>query len=162
MPRDDAAPVGTRYYARHASEARLSVSAVVWRDAAREALLLMQRSDNAHWGLPGGYVEAGESVTEATAREVQEETGVVAEIGRLVGIYSRPETQVIEYPGGDRVQAINLCFEAFAVDTGALTTPEETLDTGYFAPDALPEPLVPIHAMRIEDALAGDPIVRVR
>ncbi len=157
-----AAPRGTRYYAGDASVARLSVSAVVWRDAGRAALLLMQRSDNAHWGLPGGYVEAGESVTEATAREVAEETGVAVEVGRLVGVYSRPETQVIEYPNGDRVQAINLCFEAFAVGEGVITTPEETLATGYFSPDALPEPLVPIHVIRIEDTRAGDPIVRVR
>lgn len=142
--------------------ARLSVSALVWRDAARESFLLMQRSDNAHWGLPGGYVEPGESVTRAAAREIAEETGVEAEIGRLVGVYSRPETQVIEYENGDRVQAINLCFEAYAVGHGAITTPDETLATGYFRAVALPEPLVPIHAVRIEDVLAGDPIVRVR
>ena len=152
----------TRYYARDPAVARLSVSAVVWRDAQRAALLLMQRSDNAHWGLPGGYVEPGESVVAATAREVAEETGVEAQIGRLVGVYSRPETQVIEYPGGDRVQAINLCFEAFAVASGDITTPEETLATGYFPVDALPEPLVPIHEMRIADTLARDPTVRVR
>ena len=152
----------TRYFANDPKELRLSVSAVVWRDGGRRELLLMQRSDNAHWGLPGGYVEAGESVEQAAAREVYEETGVQIEVGRLVGVYSNPATMVIEYPGDRRVHAVNLCFEAAPVGAGAPTTPDEALATGYFALDALPEPLVPIHKVRIEDAVTGAGAVRVR
>ncbi|HBZ70517.1 MAG TPA: hypothetical protein DEP35_12620, partial [Deltaproteobacteria bacterium] len=63
----------TRYFASDPSEVRLSVSAVVWRAPRARELLLMQRSDNGFWGLPGGYVEPGESVLEATRREVREE-----------------------------------------------------------------------------------------
>jgi ADP-ribose pyrophosphatase YjhB (NUDIX family) len=125
-------------------------------------LLLMQRSDNGCWGLPGGYVEAGESVSEATVREVQEETGVEIALGRIVGVYSDPAVQVIAYPGGDRVQAVNLCFEARPTGAGEPTTPEETLATGYFAPETLPEPLVPIHQIRIQDATDGGPLARIR
>ena len=154
----------TRYYAHHADELRLSVSAVVWRDRGRGELLLMQRSDNRHWGLPGGYVEVGESVVAATAREVHEETGVRIDVARLAGVYSDPARQVIAYPDGRRVQAINLCFEAFPCDdrVDSPTTPDETLATGYFPADALPEPLVPIHRIRIQDVLRGDGITRVR
>jgi ADP-ribose pyrophosphatase YjhB (NUDIX family) len=122
----------------------------------------MRRSDNGNWGLPGGYVEPGESVVQATAREVREETGVEVEPGRLVGVYSDPVVQVIAYPDGRRVQAVNLCFEARPLASGEPTTPEETLATGWFAPDALPEPLVPIHAIRIRDALDGDRATRIR
>ena len=71
---------------------------MVWRDGSGSALLLMQRSDNGAWGLPGGYVEIGESVVEAAAREVVEETGVRVEVERLVGVYSDPRVQVIAYP----------------------------------------------------------------
>jgi ADP-ribose pyrophosphatase YjhB (NUDIX family) len=152
----------TRYYASEPKELRLSVSAVVWRSERRRALLLMQRSDNAHWGLPGGYVEPGESVRDAVVREVSEETGVAIEPGRLVGVYSDPAMMVIEYPEGRRVHAVNLCFEARPVGAGMPTTPDEALATGYFELDALPEPLVPIHRVRIEDAAAGDGSVRVR
>jgi len=154
----------TRYYASDPTELRISVSAVVWRQGAgggRE-LLLMQRSDNEHWGLPGGYIELGESVAEAAAREVFEETGVRVAVGRLVGVYSDPGCMVIEYAGGPRVHAVNLCFEATAVGAGAPTTPDEVLASGYFALDALPEPLVPIHRVRIEDAAAGESEAQVR
>lgn len=155
----------TRYFADDPQELRLSVSAVVWRNDGsdrRGELLLMRRSDNGHWGLPGGYVEAGESVTAAAVREVFEETGVRIYVGRLIGVYSDPARQVIVYPDELRVQAVNLCFEAVAVGVGELTTPEETLETGYFAHDGLPEPFVPIHCIRIEDAVAGDVAARVR
>lgn len=157
----------SRYYAKDPTELRISVSAVVWRvapgtsDGARE-LLLMQRSDNAHWGLPGGYVERGESVADAAAREVFEETGVRIAVGRLVGVYSDPGSMVIEYAAGQRVHAVNLCFEATPVGRGAPTTPDEALASGYFALDALPEPLVPIHQVRIADAAAGGSEARVR
>ena len=152
----------SRYFATDPHELRLSVSAVVWRDATRRELLLMQRSDNAHWGLPGGYMEPGESIDAATAREVREETGVQIEVGRLVGVYSDPTIQVIEYPDGRRVQAVNLCFEAVPVGVGVATTPDEVLATGYFTADALPEPLVPIHRVRIEDAVAGGSATKLR
>lgn len=152
----------SRYYATDPHAVRLSVSAVVWRDAQHRELLLMQRSDNSHWGLPGGYVEPGESIADAAAREVAEETGVQVAIGRLVGVYSDPSIQVIEYPDGRRVHAINLCFEADPLSLGVATTPDEVLATGYFAADALPDPLVPIHRVRIEDAIAGGAATRIR
>jgi ADP-ribose pyrophosphatase YjhB (NUDIX family) len=152
----------TSYYATEPTAIRLSVSAVVWSEGQGSALLLMQRSDNGAWGLPGGYVEIGESVAAATAREVSEETGVLIELGRLVGVYSDPAVQVIAYPDGRCVQAVNLCFEARPIGAGAATTPEETLATGYFPATELPVPLVPIHEIRIRDALAGDPAARIR
>ena len=71
-----------------------------------------------------------------------------------MGVYSDPRMQVIDYGDGRRVHAINLCFEAVAGAQGELGTPDETLEWGFFAVDALPEPLVPIHAIRLSDAAA--------
>jgi ADP-ribose pyrophosphatase YjhB (NUDIX family) len=149
-----------KYFASDPTELGLSVSAMVWRG---QELLLMRRSDNGHWGLPGGFVEVGESVAEAARREVAEETGWAVTIGPLIGVYSDPETQVVDYgqnkgsgpAGGDRrVQVVNLCFHAEAVEAGQMTTPEETLEIGFFAAEALPEPFVPIHSIRVVDGLA--------
>lgn len=152
----------TTYYASEPQELRLSVSAVVRRPGRPNEILLMKRSDNAHWGLPGGYVEPGESVLAAACREVREETGYEIELGRLVGVYSDPKRQVIEYAGRHRVQAVNLCFEAVAGAQGEPSTPEETLDLGFFDAGALPRPFVPIHEIRVEDAQRGDLRAQIR
>lgn len=152
----------TRYFATDPTEVRLSVSAVVRRPERPREILLMKRSDNEHWGLPGGYVEPGESVVVATEREVREETGYEIAVGRLVGVYSDPRTQVIEYADRRRVQAINLCFEAVAGPQGELETPQETLELGFFDPGELPQPFVPIHEVRVADAVGGEPRVLVR
>jgi ADP-ribose pyrophosphatase YjhB (NUDIX family) len=149
------------YFASDPTELGLSVSAMVWRDGE---LLLMRRADNGHWGLPGGFVELGESVSEAARREVAEETGWEVEVGRLIGVYSDPATQVVDYgrqkgaaPDGEdrRIQVVNLCFYAEARSQGTPTTPDETLEMGFFGVEALPQPFVPIHTIRIEDGLAG-------
>jgi ADP-ribose pyrophosphatase YjhB (NUDIX family) len=151
-----ASPV-TRYFSQDPTELGLSVSAMVWRE--RE-ILLMRRADNGHWGLPGGFVELGESVSAAARREVAEETGWKVEIEGLIGVYSDPGHQVVDY-GVDaegeprRVQVVNLCFHARAVEPGEPTTPQETLEIGFFAASELPSPFVPIHEVRVRDGLAG-------
>lgn len=156
----------TQYFAKNPTAVRLTVSAVARRSESDEPgeILLMKRADNGHWGLPGGHVEPGESVTEATEREVLEETGWNIEVGRLIGVYSDPARQTVSYPGdSERPQFVNLCFEARVVgDIGEPTTPEETLAVGFFTPDAFPEPFVPIHTIRVEDAVAGGSAARIR
>ena len=152
-----------RYFAKNPTRVRLTVSAVARREGGNGEILLIQRADNAHWGLPGGHVEPGESVAQATAREVLEETGCEIEVGRLIGVYSDPERQTVESSGGERSQFINLCFEAEVIgEIGSPTTPDETLNTGFFAQDALPEPFVPIHMIRIDDAASQEPAARIR
>jgi ADP-ribose pyrophosphatase YjhB (NUDIX family) len=66
----------------------LGVSVAAFRDDG--GVLAVQRGKppfHGIWSLPGGAVEPGESVREAARREVLEETGLEAEIGRLVDLH---------------------------------------------------------------------------
>jgi hypothetical protein len=84
-------------------------------------------------------------------------------VGRLIGVYSDPEWQTVQSSSGECSQFVNLCFEARVTgEIGQPTTPEETLDSGFFPPDGLPEPFVPIHTIRIEDAVSQGSEARVR
>lgn len=133
---------------------RPSVSAVILNDDRR--LLLQQRSDGGQWGLPGGSVEVGESVTEAMVREVLEETGLDVRVRRLVGVYSTPALQVVRYPSGHVWHYVTVCFEC-AIRGGTLTTGDETLALGFFSPRRLPPTLLPNHRVRIRDAMTRRP-----
>ena len=97
----------------------------------KQKILLVRRADNGRWSVPGGYMEPGESVTEACAREVLEETGVRVRVGQLVAVYNSPHI-LLEYPDGNRLQLVVLHFAAQPVG-GTLCTSEETTEVGYFS-----------------------------
>ena len=66
---------------------RAAASAVLFRG---EAVLLVERDrgpSEGLWSLPGGSIEAGETAEDAARREAHEETGLVAHISGLAGVY---------------------------------------------------------------------------
>jgi len=131
---------------------RPAVSAVIFDRRGR--LLLQQRSDGGQWGLPGGSVEIGESVRDAVAREVREETGLIVAVRRLVGVYSMPSLQLVRYPDGNVWHYVSVSFEC-AVRGGSLATCDETLALEYFPLRRLPPTLLDHHRIRIRDASSG-------
>ena len=138
---------------------RPGVSAIIMTSAG---LLLQQRNDNFLWGLPGGAVEIGESVSEAVVREVREETGLEVSPVRLVGVYSAPAIgQVITYPDGNVIHYVSSSFEC-EITGGALECGAESLKLEWFDPHRLPADLMNLHRVRIQDALARQvaPFVR--
>lgn len=113
-------------------------------------VLLIQRSDNGRWCLPGGHVDYGETITQTAVREAYEETGIRIEVERLSGVYSQPYQAVegLERPSHYVIVAL-VCRPV----GGELTTSQESTDVRYFSPDQLPDTLWSWHRERIEDAL---------
>src|SRR5215472_14084982 len=75
--------------------------ALVTNDAGE--ILLIRRTDNGNWALPGGAIEMGESVAEAAVRETFEETGIRVEVTGLLGVYSDPR-HIIHFTSNDEVR----------------------------------------------------------
>jgi 8-oxo-dGTP diphosphatase len=71
----------------------LAVDGVVrlWEGERFKGIVLVERRyEPLGYALPGGFVEVGETVEEAVLREVKEETGLDAQIVKLLGVYSEP------------------------------------------------------------------------
>src|SRR5439155_13132323 len=83
-----------------------------------------------------------------------EETGLEVVPLRLIGVYSSPEHgQIVTYPDGNVIHYISSSFECRVV-SGALACSHESLELGWFDPERLPADMVPMHRVRIADALA--------
>ena len=92
-------------------------------------LVLVRRANEpalGEWSFPSGYVDRGEAVEDAAAREVREETGLEVEVTRLLGVYSRADDPVV------------LAAYAAEVVGGVLQAGDEVSDIDLFDPDALP------------------------
>ncbi len=109
-------------------------------------LLVRQREGPGYWGLPGGVLEAGESVDQAAIREVKEETGLDVRLLRLVGLYSKPAEG-----------ALAVTFEAEAVGGALLQATDETIEARYFPVAHLPQPIRSHLRQRVEDLQCGSP-----
>lgn len=130
----------------------VAVGAVVRND--RGEILLIERTDNGLWALPGGAQEIGESIKEAVRREVREETGIEVEVTGLTGIYSDP-AHVIAYDDGEVRQEFSLCFAARAV-SGSLRPSSESRQARWVAPEEINGLNIhPSMRLRIQHGLSG-------
>ncbi|MEW2416803.1 NUDIX domain-containing protein [Streptomyces sp. NPDC046866] len=115
-------------------------------------VLLIHRSDNDLWALPGGGVDTGESVADAAVRETREETGFDVEVTGLVGLYTNPR-HVIAYDDGEVRQQFSICFSARIVG-GEPRTSGESKAVAFLAPDDLDGMRIhPSMRLRIEHGL---------
>jgi 8-oxo-dGTP diphosphatase len=96
------------------------------------------------WTTPGGRVEAGESPVAALIREIHEESGYYAQVERLVGVYAAPFKDDIV-----------LMMTATIIGSDGWEPNSEIAQIGFFARNALPEPMNSRVQRRILDAFAG-------
>ena len=108
-------------------------------------VVLIERRNPPHgWALPGGFVEDGEWVADAAAREAKEETGLDVELRELFHVYSDPARD-------PRQHTMSTVFLASAA--GAPVGTDDAAAAGVFALDALP-PLAFDHATILADYAA--------
>ena len=107
-----------------------SVTMVVLDD--KERILLVRNADADLWLPPGGGIEPDESPKDAAVREMQEETGLLVEPLRIVGVYGGPQ-YCVTYPNGDVVSYVMIVFECRVVSGEMAPDREEILDVRYFS-----------------------------
>lgn len=103
--------------AAQASEPRVRVAAAIL-DHGRIVLVEHDRGGVRYLLLPGGGVEAGESLTEALEREVLEETGLLIRVDRLLFVNDTIA------PDGRR-HVVNVTFAATAVGGQIAERPDD-------------------------------------
>ena len=112
-----------------------SANVIVVNEAGQ--ILLMRRTDNGNWAVPGGAMDLGESLVEAAVRETREETGIECEITGLSGIYTSP-AHVIEYTSDGEVrQEFSVVFTARPAG-GQLRASSESAEPRWVDPAEIP------------------------
>ncbi|NMN99282.1 NUDIX hydrolase [Antrihabitans stalactiti] len=77
----------------------------------QDRVLLIQRTDNGLWAIPGGGQDVGEYISETAVRETREETGIDTEVIGIVGLYTNPN-HVMAYSNGEVRQQFSICLRA--------------------------------------------------
>jgi 8-oxo-dGTP diphosphatase len=125
---------------------KLAVAVLIARDGQ---ILLGKRGPGTRepgkWSFPAGFVERGERVEVAAAREAREETGLDVTIGELIGLYSSEGEPV--------VLAV---YAATAVD-GEPEAGDDLTEVGWFDTAALPELAFP-RDLRILEEWLSEPL----
>lgn len=134
--------------------ARIGVKGAILRN--RRLLLLRRRDDAALypslWDLPGGGVEVGDALEEALVREIREETGFIARVGRPLHV-SIVHSRVIL---GRKVPGVLVCYECSIRSKGPprLDRREHT-EFAWVSPDAIDRyPVPPNQVDAVRKALA--------
>ncbi|UCZ52784.1 NUDIX domain-containing protein [Bacillus shivajii] len=104
-------------------------------------VLLCYRKDTNDWGLPGGYMEPGETVLETAFRELKEEMKVIPDDLQFYRIFSGQDFYH-EYPNGDQVYSVIVMFTTSSSFVGKITVDHQEIEEAkFFSLDSLPPKL---------------------
>jgi len=122
---------------------RLTVDVIV--EVGKDRLVLIRRKNPPPgWALPGGFVDAGETVEQAAVRETLEETSLRVELVRQFHVYSDPARD----PRGHTVSVV---FIGRA--QGEPRAADDAAEARTFPVDALPQELAFDHGRILADYL---------
>ncbi|QIM22011.1 NUDIX domain-containing protein [Phycicoccus sp. HDW14] len=127
-----------------------SVVAVVRDDRGR--VLLIHKTDNDLWALPGGGHEIGESIVDTVVREVKEETGFDVDVETITGTYTNPH-HVMAYDDGEVRQQFSIAFRARLIGGRARTSSESSAVEWVHPDDLASLDVHPSMRLRIAHAL---------
>jgi 8-oxo-dGTP diphosphatase len=116
---------------------------VVITTAGDRVVLVRRKHEPVGWALPGGFVDVGETLEAAAAREAKEETGLDVVLTDLLYVYSDPRRD----PRRHTVSAVFM-GRAAGEPVGA----DDAAEARAFAWDGLPAPVVFDHAEILADA----------
>ncbi len=103
--------------------------------------ILLQKRMDGKWGVPGGFMELGESTEEAGRREVLEETGLTIGNLNLLGVFSGKQ-HFVKLPNGDEFYPVTVAYLSRNIESGQLKADgEETTEAKFFKLNDLPEQL---------------------
>jgi ADP-ribose pyrophosphatase YjhB (NUDIX family) len=105
-----------------------SVNVVVTNDQGQ--ILLIRRTDNENWAVPGGAIDLGESMVQAAVRETKEESGIDCQITGLVGIYTDPKHVILYTSNGEARQEFTILLTGQPVG-GQPTPSDETSEVRW-------------------------------
>lgn len=116
-----------------------------------ERVLLLKRSDDGYWCMPGGAAEEGSSFRSTAIAELAEETGLAAEPDDLEAFASISEAglHTLTYPNGDVTHCFALWF-LLRRWVGEIQVDDESVTAAFFNRAALPEPLMGPAALALE------------
>ncbi|MFI6174472.1 NUDIX hydrolase [Nonomuraea sp. NPDC051191] len=127
---------------------------VIVTNAAGDVLII-RRSDNDNWAVPGGAIDLGESIPAAAIRETYEETGITCEITGLVGTYSDPRHVILYTSNGEARQEFSIVLTGRTVE-GEPTPSEESREVRWVPRSEITSlPMDRSMRMRIEHYLTG-------
>jgi ADP-ribose pyrophosphatase YjhB (NUDIX family) len=136
-------------YWRFARAMTLGVRALVIDEEGR--IFLVKHSYVSGWHLPGGGVEAGETLADALARELREEGNIeITAPPRLHGLFFNNRASRRDHVA---------LFVVRAFRQSAVPVPDrEIVAHGFFAADALPNDTTAATRARIIEVLGGAPV----